>query len=151
LTPLLDTQLSVEVNLDNADGTQTLLGTAPVNNGKWSLSNYGTLGTGLTTITATEFIGSSTSPYAYATESFAVEPAQSSSPHHPHTEHTRITAGERRRDEDTGPDYGSRKAALFNQFVAAGFHNDHDGAGQMASSRQTGPPGEPGILVQPHH
>jgi len=67
-------QLTVEVNLDNADGTQTLLGSAPVVNGKWSLSNYSpTLAEGLNTITATEFTKSNpNTPIAYETESFGV-------------------------------------------------------------------------------
>jgi hypothetical protein len=43
-------------------------------------------------------------------------------------------------------------AALFDQYVAAGFHNDHDGAGQMSSSPdKQGHQENLAFLSSPHH
>ena len=42
--------------------------------------------------------------------------------------------------------------ALFDQYVAAGFHNDHDGAGQMTSFPDgQGHQEHPTFLSNPHH
>jgi probable HAF family extracellular repeat protein len=56
------------------------------------------------------------------------------------------------KEADTGQDHGIHIAALFDQYAAAGFHNEHDSAGQMTSS-----PDEQGhqenlqFLSKPHH